>query len=266
MQTFPKLYLTGALVLDMVMMNYCYNTYGLSPDYSFFDTDGKTTEYVESVASGGKAQFISNYTPIYDNIISGMAVTDDSLSPGALYYDLRSRLGEQLYIGGVRIRVPGNAEMSDGFEIKHDVNYAGDAEAGKMYKNGEEIAEVRIKNGMFYRISSHDPSFRIGEIHVGMHVGEVYRKWGEPPQEEHPVYRYPAGKRAQVTFIASPGGYITWMLYESMGTELTDKDDGKQTAAERIKTEHTAAGDEREYPVADAVMKLHGRHNGGITK
>ena len=268
MQTIPKLYLTGMLVLDMAMMNYCYNTYGLSPDYSFFETNDKAV-YVESVAADKKAHFISNYTPVYDNIISGMAIMDDSISTGALFTDLRSNLGTKLYIDDIHIQVPGVAEsIGGGLEVKTEINYAGDAEAGKIYRDGLEVAEVRIKNGMFYRLSSHDPAFKVGDVHVGMNITEICRMWGVPTFAEPPVYRYPAGKNAQITLMASTDGFITWMLYESTGTMLisnvsTTEGQTEETTASAVSTKAAKEEDERSYPVAEAGMRLHGTHNGG---
>ena len=259
MQIFPKLYLTGTIVLDMIIMNCCYNTYGLSPDYNFFDT-GEQTVYVHSVAKGSKAPFINNYAIPADNVISGMAIMDESISSGAVYADLRSELGKKLYIDDIHIQVPAKPEELDGrFELKPYADYAGSDEAKRLFKDDTEAAEVRIKKGTIYRLSSSEPCFYIDDVHIGMNISEVIRKWGEPHFAEHPVYRFPAGEHAEITLIASPDGYVTWMLYKSNLTELTEENTETGTEPTTAKVSRSKK-DDREYPVAEAVMKLHGTH------
>ena len=219
MQIYHKLYLTGMLVLDMVMTNYCYNAYGLSPDFNFFEAD--RAEYTESVASSNKARFISNYTPVYDNIISGMALMDESISAGALYADLRKDLGSQIIVDGIGIKVPDMVEELDSaFELKIETDFAGDADAGVIYHNDIPVASVRVKNGLFYRVSGRDPVFKIGEISIGDNISKVVRKWGMPSGMEPPIYNYSAGDRAAITLLTDTEGTVTWMLYESFGREI----------------------------------------------
>ncbi len=254
MQIYHKLYLTGMLVLDMAMTNYCYNTYGLSPDYNFFVSE--RAEYAESVASSNKARFISNYTPVYDNIISGMAYLDESVSTGALYIDYRKGLCEQIFLDGINIRVPDMAENLDKrLELKENINYAGDAEAAEIYLDGVPAAAVRIKNGLFYRLSSSDQRFKIGGVCVGMNISEVVRKWGLPSNGTHPIYVYSVGERAAVTLVTTQDGYITWLLYESTGREVEQDEQLSVKINSPEGAEKTENVDEREYPVAESVLK-----------
>ena len=259
MQIYHKLYLTGMLVLDMAMTNYCYNAYGLSPDYNFFESE--RAEYAESVASADKARFISNYTPVYDNIISGMAFMDESVSAGALYIDYRKGLCDKVYLNGVNIKVPDMTENIDKrFELKVNIDYAGNSEAGDIYFDEKPVAAVRIKNGMFYRLSSNDALFEIDGVHVGMNISEVVRKWGLPSGGEHPIYIYSAGERADITLLTTLDGYITWILYESRGRQVEFEgltETTTATAGTRQNETVTSAENsgERDYPVADAVLK-----------
>ena len=256
MQIYHKLYLTGMLVLDMAMTNYCYNTYGLSPDYNFFESE--RAEYVESVTSSNKARFISNYTPVYDNIISGMAFLDETVSTGALYADYRKDLGSRITVDGIGVKVPGLAEEIDKrLEIKIDTNYAGDSEVGYIYRADSPVAAVRVKNGLFYRISGTDPVFKIGDIAVGDNIYKAVRKWGMPSDMEPPVYKYSVGDRAAITMITDPQGTVTWMLYESFGREIEpDEENAANFNFESVHGNESAKEEkQRECPVADAVLK-----------
>ena|GEM_PF-4983222 len=276
MRIYHKLYLTGMLVLDMAMTNYCYNTYGLSPDFNFFDAE--RAEYVESVASSNKARFISNYTQTYDNIISGMAIMDDTVSPGAVFADYRKALSGQISVDGINIRVPDAVENLDSaLELKLECDYAGNADSGTIYHNGVPVAAVRVKNGMFYRLSGSDPVFRIGEISVGDNIYTAVRKWGMPSGMDAPIYCYSVGERASITLLADPEGTITWMLYESLGREIEKGGDiSIQDEGESVQTIKT--GDvpinsavkprkERSYPVAEYVLEYnHGTKSKKETK
>lgn len=260
MQIYHKLYLTGMLVLDMAMTNYCYNAYGLSPDFNFFHAE--RAEYAQSVASSNKARFISNYTPVYDNIISGMAFMDESVSTGALYIDYRKKLCSRIFLDGINIKVPDMTEKLDKrFTLKINADYAGDSEAAEIYAGKRPVAAVRIKNGLFYRLSSSDECFMIDDVGVGMNISEVVRKWGPPSGGNHPIYIYSAGSRASVTLITTPDGFITWMLYESLG-RTEDKPDSTETAAEEttvtaaeVRGKKRESAETRDYPVADSVLK-----------
>lgn len=259
METFPKIYLTGSLVLNMIMTNYCYNAYGLSPDYNFFKTKPDTVPVV--AVTDYKVPFISDYVGrTYDNVVSSMAVLDETVSTGALFSEYRSGLDKKIYADGVHIQIPGNTDtLNPDLKLKVNVDYAGDDNAGKLYHNDEAAAAVRIKNGMIYRISAIDEKLKIDGIGVGTEVTEILQKWGPPAaEEEDRILYYNVDDKATITFITSWEGYVTWMLYEGLRTEISEAEDKTvDEIIEEMVTDPSEIPDDRPLPVADAVLELH---------
>ena len=256
METLPKIYLTGALVLNMAMTNYCYNTYGLSPDYNFFKTAPDAVPV--AAAPSFKVPFLSDYVgTTYDNVVSSMAIIDETVSAGALYSEYRAGLDKKIYAGGVRVQVPCGTEMlNSALELKVKYDYAGDDNAGEIYTNGEPAAAVRIKNGMIYRISSIDDKFKIDGIGVGTELTEVLQKWGQPvAQENDRIFYYNVDTKATITIITSWEGYVTWILYEGLKTEVID--DGSDTTVAEIIQDMPETPPDRIFPIAEQVLEEH---------
>ncbi len=259
METISKIYLTAALVLDMAMCRYCYDTYGLSPDYNFFKPMPVSAPVIAQ--SSQKAVFYSNYAGTgFDNAVSAMAVMDDSVSSGAIYSDYRSGLYKKIYADNTRVQIPCDTAMLDKkLELDVNIDYAGDDRSGILKAGDESIAAVRIKNGMIYRISSINEKLVIDGFGVGSELSKLIRRWGSPvAQEDDRVYYFNVGDMAKITVVSSWEGYVTWILYEGLKTEIVDNDKNISV------TEKDAVGkkETHNYPVADSVLSEHGkRHN-----
>lgn len=273
MDSAAKIFLTAGLLLDMSITNYCYNTYGLSPDYNFFRTSPVMA--VQSVAESNKVHFLSNYTPTYDNVVSSMAIMDDTVSTGALYIDHRSTLNKKIYVGNVHVQIPdAKGRYEQLFKYEDDADYAGSDESGKLFIDGRQAAAVRVKKDMVYRLSSSTDDFKIDGIGVGSYILDVVRIWGEPTKDEDGrIFMYPVGDEADITLIVSPDGFVTWMLYEGRRTELIENNtasfsESSTESTTEITTEHNGRFKrEIQHPVADAVlMENHSTDSGGKKK
>ncbi len=270
MDTSAKIYLTAGLVLDMAITGYCFNTYGVSPDYNFFRTEPAVA--VQSVAESNKVHFLSNYTPTYDNVVSSMAIMDETVSTGALYIDHRSKLNKKLYVSGVHVQIPDTKERyGQLFDYRDDADYAGSDESGKLFKDDRQVAAVRVKKGMVYRLSSGTDDFKIDGIGVGTYILDVVRIWGEPTKDEDGrIIMYPVGDEADITLIVSPDGFVTWMLYEGRKTELINDETASESTTETSSETSTQAAkrvkNETAHPVADEVIKQNHSTGGGGKK
>lgn len=242
----------------MAITNYCYNTYGLSPDFDFFGMSPQAQAITaESTAVNNKATFYTNYTHTYDNVISSMAVIDESISPGALYAEYRNDLGKKIYINGIHLQVPDTTyAFKMQFSLKEDVDYAGENTAGKLYYEDRPVAEVRIKNGMVYRLSSSEQELKIDGIGVGSNILDIVQKWGQPSEIDGIVYYYHIGESAKITLITSSDGFVTWMLYEGYKTELLKPDITKTEQPDLPSAKNTEIV-EHSHPVAEAILQRH---------
>lgn len=261
MDTITKLYMTGALIVNMAIVNYCYNTFGLSPDYSFFRMD-EPVAYIAPLRQTEKARFISNYTPVYDNVVSSMAIFDDTLSAGALYIDYRRDIDKKLCLNGIQITLPCKKEgLGRSFKLKENIPYAGGGTAAEIYDGEVCLGCVRIKNGSIYRLSSGTDTFKADGIGVGDNIHDVMRRWGVPTKSEtNLVHHYSIGSSGEITLITNSDGYITWMLYETQKELPRESKHSRTSESTETATEITSAAPKTRRrqaaypPVAEAIL------------
>lgn len=176
MRLSTQIYLTVSALAIIFMSKYCINYSDVTID-ALYGSISKITEIKTD-----KINFHKNIYGLDDGLLSSTAVEDTTLTMGALYYQYKPVIADNIYINKIKINFPLNkATLDKRLSIKNPIPYSNNIIVADLIYNNKKSCTVSYDDvGEIYKISCDDFNMKIDNIGIGSTYAQVVARWGEP--------------------------------------------------------------------------------------